>query len=315
MTGLPGPDLDAIRAAHARIAPHVHETPVVRSATFERETGIVAHFKCENLQKVGAFKARGACNAVLSLVEAAAQRGVITHSSGNHGAAIAWAAARRGVPSVVVMPDDAPKIKQAAVRGYGAEVVLCPRPERDAVCARVAQERGLTFVHPFENESVIAGQATAALELVEEVGDLDALVAPVGGGGLLSGTAIVARALLPRAKVCGAEPALADDAARSLRTGVRQPAVGKASLADGLLTALGPLTFAILSAHGVEVVTVDEAEIVAAARFFLERMKLVAEPSGAIVLAALRARAGEWRGRRVGAIVSGGNTDFAWLRA
>jgi threonine dehydratase len=307
-------DLAAIRVARQRISPYVHRTPVMRSSTFDRETGVHCLFKCENLQKVGAFKARGACNAVQALSDADAKLGVLTHSSGNHGAALAWAAAIRGVPSLVVMPDDAPRIKVVAVRGYGAEVVLCPRPERDAVSVRLVKERGMTFVHPFENEDVIAGQGTAALELVEDVPGLDALIAPVGGGGLLSGTAVVARALVPGALVLGAEPELADDAARSLATGVRQPAVGKPSLADGLLTALGPTTFAILTAERVGIVTVAEAAIADAARFLLERMKIVVEPSGAIVLAAIRKLAGDLRGKRVGAILSGGNTDFCWLR-
>lgn len=307
------PTLADVRAAHERIAPHIHLTPIARSATFDRETGVFAFFKCENLQKVGAFKARGACNAVLALDPADAASGVITHSSGNHGQALAWAASLRGIACVVVMPDDAPQVKIDAVRGYGGEVVLVPRAERDQRCQEIAKARGLTFIHPYENENVIAGQGTVALELFEQVYDLDAVIAPVGGGGQVSGIAIVAQALRPQMRVFAAEPELVDDAARSLQSGQRQPPTGKKSVADGLLTGLGPTTFAILSEHRVEVIVVPEAEILRAARFCLERMKLVVEPSGAIVLAAIRARAAQLRGKRVGAVFSGGNTDLAWL--
>lgn len=307
-------DLAAIRAAAARIAPHVHRTPVATSSTFDRETLVHASFKCENLQKVGAFKARGACNAVLSLGADEAARGVSTHSSGNHGQALAWAAGLRGIPCLVVMPDEAPQVKVAAVRGYGAEVVLVPRKERDAVAARLTQERGMTFVHPFEDPRVITGQGTIALEFLDQVPELDVLVVPVGGGGHAAGVTIAARALRPGIEIVLAEPELVDDTARSLATGVRQPATGKVSLADGLLTGIGARPFEVLRAAGVSVVTLGEAEIVAAARFLLERMKLVVEPSGAIVLAAIKKLATSWRGRRVGAVLSGGNTDFAWLR-
>ncbi len=308
------PGFDDVRAAAARIAPHVHRTPVATSATLDRELGARVYFKCENLQKVGAFKARGAVNAVLRLPEAEARRGVVTHSSGNHAAALAYAAAIRGIPCVVVMPDAAPAIKVDAVRGYGAEIVFCPRDERQFVCDRVIRERGLTFVHPFEDPRVIAGQGTAALELLADVPDLDLVIAPVGGGGLLSGTAIAAAGARPEAEVLGAEPEAADDAARSLATGVRQPAVARpATIADGLLTGLGEIDFAILRAHGVRIVTVAEDAIARAALFLLQRMKLVVEPSAATVLAALRREAPRLRGRRVGAILSGGNTDLRWL--
>jgi len=309
------PTLDDIRAAARRIAPFVHRTPLARSATFERELGAEIFFKCENLQKVGAFKARGATNAVLLLDDAAASRGVITHSSGNHGAALAFAAARRGIPCTVVVPEGAPAIKVDAVRGYGAEVVFCRRGEREATCERLIREQGRTLVHPFENPDVVAGQGTAALELIEEAGGLDLVIAPVGGGGLLSGTAIAVRGLLPAAEVRGAEPDAVDDACRSLESGVRQPAVPKgSSWADGLLTGLGELAFAALSAHSVRVVTVSEREILRAALDVMLRMKLVVEPSAATVLAALRRMGEAIRGKRVGAIFSGGNTDFRWLR-
>jgi threonine dehydratase len=308
--------IDAVLAAAARIAGHVHRTPVLTSRTCDRELDAQVFFKCENLQKCGAFKARGAVNAVLALDRAAAARGVITHSSGNHGAALAYAASVRGIPCTVVMPADAPAVKMAAVRGYGAEVVTCERSERDATCARLQQQRGAVLVHPFEDPAVIAGQGTAALELLQDVPDLDVVVVPVGGGGLAAGTVIATAALRPSAHVLGAEPLAVDDAARSLASGVRQPGVaGPRTWADGLLTGLGQPNFAILHRAGVRVVTVDEQAIVAAARFFVERMKIVVEPSSATVLAALRAIRGELRGRRVGAILSGGNTDFRWLQA
>ena len=308
-------EFDDVVAARARIAGVVHRTPVMTSATLDRETGAQVFVKCENLQKVGAFKARGACNAVFALDEGVAARGVVTHSSGNHAAALAWAAARRGIPCAVVMPRTAPQVKVDAVRGYGAEVVFCEPKDRESTCARLQQERGATLVHPFEDPLVIAGQGTAALELFEDVGGLDALIVPVGGGGLCAGSAVVARALRPGADVIAAEPRAVDDAARSLATGVRQPRVeDPRTFADGLLTALGAPNFALLQRHRVRVVTVGEDAIVAAAWFFVQRMKLVVEPSAATVLAALRELGSEVAGRRVGLIVSGGNTDFAWMR-
>lgn len=306
--------LDDVRAAAARIAGHVHRTPTLTSATLDAELGARVFLKPENLQKVGAFKARGACNAVMAMDETAARRGVITHSSGNHGAALAWAARARGVACVVVMPDSAPKVKIAAVRGYGAEVVLCKAAERDATSARLVQERGMTMVHPFEHPHVIAGQGTAALELLEDVPDLDVVIVPVGGGGLCAGTAVVVRALRPDAWMLGAEPKAVDDAARSLATGVRQPRVeNPKTWADCLLTALGEPNFALLQQHRVCVVTVDEDAMVDGARWFLERMKLVVEPGSASVLAAIRALGADVRGKRIGMVLSGGNTDFAWL--
>lgn len=304
-----------ITAAAQRIRGHVHRTPVLTSATLDRELGAHVFLKCENLQKVGAFKARGACNAVFALDDAAAARGVVTHSSGNHAAALAYAAQKRGIPCAVVMPDTAPSIKVDAVRGYGAEIRFCKQSERDAVCAALQKERGAVLVHPFENPFVIAGQGTAALELLADVPDLDAVIVPVGGGGLCAGTAVAVRALRPQAAIFGAEPLAVDDAARSLATGVRQPRVeGAKTWGDGLMTALGEPNFALLRQHGVRVVTVDEDAIVAACRFFVERTKIVVEPSAATVLAALRKLAPELAGKRIGMVLSGGNTDFAWLR-
>ncbi len=303
-----------VRSAAERIAPHVHRTPVATSATFDRELGATIFFKCENMQKVGAFKARGAVNAVLLLDDDEAARGVVTHSSGNHGAALAFAASIRGIPCTVVMPEGAPAIKVDAVRGYGADVVFCPRGEREATCDRVIEERGQTLVHPFENPNVIAGQGTAALELLEEAGDLDLVIAPVGGGGLLSGTTVAVTGASPSTEVWGAEPEAVDDAYRSLQLGVLQPAPSSPeSWADGLLTGLGKLPFEILRGRLAGIVTMGEREILDAALSIVQRMKLVVEPSGATVLAALRRMPVKLGGLRIGAIFSGGNTDFRWL--
>jgi threonine dehydratase len=325
------PDLDDVRAAARRIEPFVHRTPVARCTTIDRELDAEVHFKCENFQKVGAFKARGATNAVLQLDDEAASRGVITHSSGNHGAALAFAAGRRQIPCTVVMPESAPAVKVAAVRGYGAEVVFCKIGERESTTERLIAERGQRLVHSYEDPHVATGQGTAALELMQEVEGLDLVVAPLGGGGLLSGTTIAVKGLRPETDLLsgttiavkglrpetdlwGAEPETVDDAYRSMLTGVRQPAPqNPKSWADGLLTRLGELAFTVLRAHGVEVVTVSEEQILRATLSVVQRMKLVVEPSAATVLAALRHRADDVRGKRIGAILSGGNTDFRWL--
>lgn len=306
------PTFDDVAAAAERIRPFVHETPVMTSATLDREVDARVFFKCENFQKVGAFKARGATNAVLSLDEETAARGVVTHSSGNHGQALAYAAAIRDIPCTVVMPDTAPQVKVDAVRGYGADVVFCAQAERESTAARVAADRGATIIHPFDDPRVVAGQGTAMLELAGQVSDLDLVVAPIGGGGLLSGTALVVDRLMHDGRVVGAEPELVDDAYRSLVSGFRQPRVPNAgTIADGLLTGIGEIPFRILYGLGVGVHTVSEAAIVDAARFHLERMKIVVEPSGATALAAVRSM--DVSGLRVGVIVSGGNTDFSWL--
>jgi threonine dehydratase len=308
------PTLEDVRAAARRIAPYTHRTPIVVSRTFDDELDATVFFKCENLQKVGAFKARGATNAVMRLEETAARRGVVTHSSGNHGAALAYAAGMRGIPCVVVMPTDAPETKVRAVRGYGAEIVLVERQAREETARRLVAERRLELIHPFEHPDVVAGQGTAALELLDQVGELDVLIAPVGGGGLLSGSAITLAALAPRTDVWGAEPEVADDARRSLESGVHQPAVeSPRSWSDGLLTRLGTLAFEVLRGARARIVPVSEKETLRAAWDVAQRMKLVVEPSGATVLAALRSCKEELGGRRVGAIFSGGNTDFAWL--
>jgi len=309
------PDLAAIRAAQARIAPHVHRTPVLTCRSIDAEAGAALFFKCENFQKIGAFKARGATNAVYSLAEDVARRGVVTHSSGNHGAALAYAAARRGVPAWVVMPDNAPKVKQENVRRCGATIRFCaPTVDaREAACAEVRRETGATLVHPFDDERVIAGQGTAALELLADVPGLDIVIAPCGGGGLLSGTAIATRGVAPGVRVFGAEPANADDATRSFASGRVEPLPAAVTIADGLRTTLAPRTLAAIRAHVDAMGTCSEEAIVRAMRMVWERMKIVIEPSSAVPLACLLERTLDARGARVGVILSGGNVDLDHL--
>jgi threonine dehydratase len=278
----------------------------------ERAPGVRLFFKAENLQRAGAFKARGATHAVFTLGEEAARRGVLTHSSGNHGAALAMAAAARGVPCRVVMPRDAPAVKRAAVAGYGAEIAFCEPTlaAREEVTARLLAETGATLVHPYDDPRVIAGQGTAALELIAEVPDLDRVVVPVGGGGLASGTALALAEAAPRVRVTGVEPAAADDAARSLAAGRREPAGSGRTVADGLKATLSERTFRILAARLDGVATVSEEAIVAAMRAFWERAKLVVEPSSAVAVAAVLAGAAARPGERVGVILTGGNVDL-----
>lgn len=306
------PTFPDILAAAERIRPHVHRTPVVTCAGVDRLAGARLHFKCENLQKVGAFKARGATNAVFSLSEEEARRGVATHSSGNHAAALARAAGLRRVRAYIVMPANAPAVKRRAVEAYGGIVTTCePTLEaREAGLEEVVARTGATFVHPYENARVIAGQGTAALELLEEVSDLDAVVAPVGGGGLLSGTALAAAGVSGRVRVVGAEPAAADDARRSLELGRIVPAGNPRTVADGLRTSLGELPFAILRQHAVSILTASEQQIVASLRLTWERIKLVVEPSAAVPLAVVLAHPEAFAGLRVGLILSGGNVDL-----
>lgn len=305
-------DLATIRAAHARIAAHIHRTPVLTSRSLDEAAGAALFFKCENLQKVAAFKARGACNAVLSLTDAEAGRGVVTHSSGNHGAALAWAASRRGIRSWIVMPANAPAVKQNAVRGYGGTVRLCEATvaAREATCAAVQAETGATLVHPYDDWRVIAGQGTAALELLGEVPRLDVVITPVGGGGLLSGTSIAAKALQPSIRVYGAEPAGADDAAQSLRRGRIVPQTDPHTIADGLRSSLGEKSFAVIASMVDGIGTASEEAIVRAMRLTWEKLKVVIEPSAAVPLAALLERQLPVTGLRVGVIVSGGNVDL-----
>jgi threonine dehydratase len=297
-----------VEAAHRRIIPYIHETPVATSRFVDTSSGASVFFKCENLQKVGAFKARGALNAVLSLDDSAAARGVVTHSSGNHGQAVAYACAIRGIHATVVMPDHAPSVKVDAVAGYGATIVAVPHEERQATVDRLIQVEGLTPVHPFDNRNVIAGQGTAALELARTVPDLDVIITPIGGGGLLAGTTVVARSL--GTKAIGVEPEIVDDAFRSLRDGVRHPATGNISVGDGLLTGIGELPFGILMDAGTRIVLVSDAEMISAMQSFATRMKMVVEPSGATVLAAILRYPEVFSGLRVGAIISGGNVSL-----
>ncbi len=305
---------DILRAAE-RIAGAVHRTPTATCATIDRAAGAALVFKCENLQKVGAFKARGATNAVLSLDEGAAARGVCTHSSGNHAAALARAARLRGVPAWVVMPRTAPPVKRAAVAGYGAEIVDCEPnlAARESMLAEVVERTGATFVHPYDDPRVIAGQGTAALELLQERPDLDGVLVPVGGGGLASGTCLAVAGSRPDVEVWGAEPAGADDAARSLADGVLRPSVEPDTVCDGLLTSLSPRTFGILGEHLAGIRTVSDRAVVLAMRLLLERAKQVVEPSAAVPLAAVLEHPDAFRGRRLGVILSGGNLDLARL--
>jgi threonine dehydratase len=309
------PDLDAIRSAQARIAPYVHRTPVLRCRSLDSELGAEFFFKAENVQKTGAFKARGASNAVLSLSEEEARRGVVTHSSGNHGAALAYAAARRGIPAYVVMPETAPQVKQENVRRRRATIRFCAATleARDATCAAIQRETGAVLVHPFDNERVIAGQGTCALELLDESPGLDAVIAPVGGGGLLSGTSIAVKASDPAVRVFGAEPANADDAARSFRSGKVEPVSATTTIADGLRTTLSPRTLSAIRAHVDAIGTASEAGIVRAMRTIWERMKIIIEPSAAVPLACLIEGKLDVKGMRVGIILSGGNVDLGRL--
>jgi threonine dehydratase len=304
--------IDDVRAAAERIRPHAHRTPVLTCASLDAITGASLFFKCENLQKVGAFKFRGACSAVMALSDAEAARGVATHSSGNHAAALALAARLRGIRAHVVMPRTARTIKKAAVAGYGAAITECEPTlaAREAALAAVVAATGATVVHPYNDPRVIAGQGTAALELLAEVNGLDMILAPVGGGGLLSGTAVTVAALSPATAVWGAEPAGAADAQRSLAEGRIVPSVDPRTIADGLLTSLGEHTFAILRVLAAGIVTVSEAAIVAAMRHSWERMKVLVEPSSAVPLAALLEHLLAVAGKRVGIIVSGGNVDL-----
>jgi threonine dehydratase len=304
------PTFADVRAAATRIEPFIHHTPVLTSAALDDWLGARAWLKAEHLQRVGAFKYRGATNAVQSLSPADAARGVAAHSSGNHAAALARAAATRSIPAYVVMPDTARAVKKAAVEAYGASITLCENtPEaRAETLAEVIERTAAIEIHPFDNDTVIAGAGTAALELCDEVPALDAIVAPVGGGGLISGTALAAHGSRADIRVIGAEPAAADDAARSLARGVRQPPLPPTTIADGLLTDLCDRTFAIMRDHVETIVTVEEPAIVDAMQTVWHFTKQVIEPSAAVAVAAVRAF--EWHGARVGIILSGGNVDL-----
>lgn len=308
-----------VEAASRRIEPLIHRTPVLTSRALDRECGASLFFKCENFQKAGVFKFRGAANAVFSLGAEEVSNGVATHSSGNHAAALALAASRRGVRAYVVMPDNARRVKKEAVAGYGATIVFCePTLEsREKTLADVADRTGATVVHPYNDRRVIAGQGTAALELMEEVSGLDVVVAPVGGGGLLSGTAIAVSAKSPRSRVIGSEPEKADDAFRSFHSGRLVPSKNPDTIADGLLTSLGDLTWPIVKKYASDMVTVSEEAIVEAMKRVWERMKIIIEPSAAVPVAALLSGKVDCAGKRVGVILSGGNVDLEnlpWIR-
>jgi threonine dehydratase len=310
--------IDDVRAAAARIAGHVHRTPVLTSRLLDRELGVRVLLKAEHLQRVGAFKARGAFSALLAMPPDERARGVIAVSSGNHGAAVALAASETGTPAVVVMPEDSNPAKLAAVRGYGAEVISegVAAAEREQVVRTLAAERGLRLVHPFDDRDVMAGQGTAALELLEEVGELDAVLAAVGGGGLISGTAAAVKALRPRTRVIGVEPEVAADARDSLRAGRRVALPGPpATLADAVRSPMvGEQPFAVIRRHVDDIVTVSEPAIVAALALVWSRTKQIVEPTAALPVAALQTGAAGVRGR-VGVILSGGNVDAARLAA
>jgi threonine dehydratase len=302
----------SIRTAHKRISPHIHRTPVLTSSRLDAASGASLFFKCENFQKVGAFKARGATNAVFSLDDAAARRGVATHSSGNHGTALARAAKLRGIPAHIVMPSNSAKVKVRAVESYGARVVFCEPTEaaRESACADVIAKTGATLIHSFENEDVIAGQGTAAVELLEDVPDVDLVMCPVGGGGLLCGTAVAAKSMRPKTTVIAVEPANADDAAQSFRAGRLIRTEKKFTIADGLRTNVGAPNFAIIQRYVDEIVTVSEEAIVAAMRTIWETMKIIIEPSAAVPYAAILESKIDIGGKRAGIVLTGGNIDL-----
>jgi len=305
-------NLNTIRSAHGRIRPYIHRTPVLTNSWLNDASGASLFFKCENFQKVGAFKARGATNAVFALDDEIARRGVATHSSGNHGAAVARAAKLRDIPAYIVMPSNSAKVKIRAVQGYGAHVVFCEPTEqsREIECAEVIKKTGATLIHSFENEHVIAGQGTAAMELLEDIPNLDVIMCPVGGGGLLSGTAMAAKSMRPQIKVIAVEPENADDAAQSFRAGRRLVTEKKFTIADGLRTNVGEPNFAIIQQYVDDIVTVSEEAIVSAMRTIWETMKIVVEPSAAVPYAAIQESKIDVRGNGIGIILTGGNIDL-----
>src|SRR5271165_964536 len=317
-------DWKKIVEAHDRIRARIHCTPVLTSKSLNELAGAELFFKCENLQKTGSFKIRGATNAVFSLSEEEAHRGVVTHSSGNHAAALACAAAWRGIPASIAMPKNAPAVKCRAVEHYGGEITFCEPnlTARSQTAARIQAETGAAMVHPYDDDRVIAGQATTAKELLEEVPDLEAVLAPVSGGGLLSGTCLGAKASRPEIRVYGCEPERADDAYRSLKSGTLQSLESSDTIADGLRASLAPRTFSILQEHVDGILLVSEGEIVAAMKLVWERMKIVIEPSSAVALAPLLRGSGlkemgmigqsEGKKHRIGVILSGGNVELKW---
>jgi len=308
-------EFERIREAHHRIAPHIVRTPVVQCAAVDEALGAAFFFKCENLQEAGVFKARGASNAVFALDDVQAAKGVVTHSSGNHAAALARAAGRRGIPAYVVMPRTAREKKVAAVRAYGGRITFCEPTlaDRERTAAHVMAETGAVMVHPYDNDDVIAGQGTAAVELLEDVPDLDVIMAPVGGGGLLSGTALAAKSQRPAIRVWAGEPRGADDAYRSWKTGVLVPSENPRTIADGLLTSLGKRNFAMIRQLVDDILLAGEPAIIHAVRWLHRETGMTVEPSGAVPLAALWENRPELRHRKVGVILSGGNFDLGDL--
>lgn len=300
-----------IEQAHERIKPYVHRTPVLTSESINEIAGCSIYFKCENLQKVGAFKARGAMNAALQIPAAQRAKGIATHSSGNHAQAIARAGKILGIPTYIVMPNNAPQIKKVGVKGYSGQIFECEPnlKSRETTLAEVIAKTGATEIHPFNNYHVMAGQATATKELFEEVSDLDFLIAPVGGGGLMSGTLLAAKYLSPKTKVIAGEPEGADDAYRSMQSGKIEQSQSN-TIADGLLTTLGDKTFPIIKENVDRVITVSDVEITSAMRLIWERMKIIIEPSAAVSIAALLKDKSTFEGKRVGIIISGGNVDL-----
>jgi threonine dehydratase len=311
--------LQDIKQAAWRIEPYIHRTPIVTNASLNERVDAQVFLKCENLQKVGAFKFRGASNAVFSLNNEEAACGVCTHSSGNHAQALALAAKMRGIPAYIVMPDNAPSVKKNAVAGYGGQITFCePTLEaRESTLERIRLETGANVVHPYNDERVITGQGTAALELLEDVPDLDVIITPVGGGGLLSGTSIAATEIKKRIRVIAGEPEMADDAYRSIKAGEIIPSVHPKTIADGLLTSLGTLTFPIIQNRVEQIVTVSEPGIIEAMKFIWERAKIVIEPSAAVAVGVLWERKIDLTGLKVGVILSGGNVDLdrlPWMK-
>jgi threonine dehydratase len=319
------PSWEAILEAHALIAPHIHRSPVLTSSSLDTLTGASLFFKCDNFQKTGSFKIRGATNAIFSLSDEEAARGIVTPSSGNHGAAVARAASWRGVPAYIVMPKNAPSVKARAIAAYGGRITSCePKmSSRAEVCARVQAETGAYLIHPYDDDRIIAGQATAAKELLEEVGDLDAVFAPVSGGGLLSGTCLGAKGIREAVRIFGCEPERADDAYRSLATGTLQSLESSDTIADGLRASLAPRTFAIIRKNVDRILLVSEEEIISSARLIWERMKIIIEPSSAVAIAPLLrpgavaalglSKRGDGSVPKLGVILSGGNVDLSAL--
>ncbi|MDR0576810.1 MAG: threo-3-hydroxy-L-aspartate ammonia-lyase [Candidatus Accumulibacter sp.] len=312
------PAYDDVRAAAERLQGYAHRTPVLTSRTIDREMGAKLFFKCENLQRMGAFKFRGAFNALSRFDERQRRAGVVTYSSGNHAQAVALSASLLGIPATIIMPNDAPAAKMAATREYGGNVVTYDRytEDREQIGRALAEERGLTLIPPYDHPDVIAGQGTAARELFEEAGELDALFVPLGGGGLLSGSALSARALSPRCALYGVEPEAGNDGQRSFRSGEIVHIETPKTIADGAQTQhLGVLTFEIIRRDADDILTASDAQLIACMRFFAERMKLVVEPTGCLGIAAARAMKDTLKGKRVGVILSGGNVDIARLGA